>query len=88
MIVPIYSERNGYRMPDYHRMDLSITLKSKEKPNKRLSSELNLSIYNVYNRHNPWMIIFSEDETFVANTTAESFYILPILPALTWNFHF
>jgi len=88
MIVPIYSERNGYRMPDYHRMDLSITLKSKEKPNKRLSSELNLSIYNVYNRHNPWMIIFSEDETFVANTTAESFYILPILPAITWNFHF
>lgn len=88
MIIPIYSERNGYRMPDYHRMDLSITLKSKEKPNKRLSSELNLSIYNVYNRHNPWMIIFSEDETLVASTTAESFYILPILPAITWNFHF
>ncbi len=55
MIIPIYSDRNSYRMPDYHRMDLSITLKSKEKPNKRLKNELNVSIYNIYNRHNAWI---------------------------------
>lgn len=88
MIVPIYSERNGYRMPDYHRMDLAITLKGKEKPNKRLKSELNLSIYNVYNRHNAWMISFSEDEDNPNTTKAELVYLFPILPSLTWNFHF
>jgi hypothetical protein len=88
MIVPIYSERNGYRMPNYHRMDLGITLKSKEKPNKRLKSELNLSIYNLYNRHNAWMISFSQDEDEPAKTNAELVYIFPILPSLTWNFHF
>jgi len=88
MIIPIYSERNGYRMPNYHRMDLAITLKSKEKPNKRLKSELNLSIYNVYNRHNAWMISFSQDEDEPAKTDAELVYIFPILPSLTWNFHF
>ena len=88
MIVPIYSERNGYRMPNYHRMDLSITLKSKEKPNKRLKSDLNVSIYNLYNRHNAWMINFSQDEDNPNTTVAELVYVFPIIPSLTWNFHF
>lgn len=88
MIVPIYSERNGYRMPDYHRLDLAITLKGKERPNRRLKSELNLSIYNVYNRHNAWMINFSQDEDHPEVTKAELVYLFPILPSLTWNFHF
>ncbi len=88
MIVPIYSDRNGYRMPDYHRMDLSITLKSKEKPNKRLRSELNVSIYNIYNRHNAWMIYFGPDEDDPTVTKAEKVYVFPIIPSLTWNFYF
>ena len=86
--VPIYTERNGYRMPDYHRMDLSITLKSKEKPNKRFNSDLNLSIYNVYNRHNAWMIYFGEDENDPNITVAEKVYVFPIIPSITWNFYF
>lgn len=88
MIVPIYSERNGYRMPAYHRMDISITLKSKEKPNRRLKSDLNLSVYNVYNRHNAWLINFSEDEDNPNTTVAELVYVFPIIPSITWNFHF
>ena len=86
--VPIYTERNGYRMPDYHRMDLSLTLKSKYKPNKRFNSDLNLSIYNVYNRHNAWMIYFGEDEDNPDITIAEKVYVFPIIPSLTWNFYF
>ncbi len=88
MIIPIYSDRNSYRMPDYHRMDLSITLKSKEKPNKRLRSELNVSIYNIYNRHNAWMIYFGPDEDDPTITKAEKVYVFPIIPSLTWNFYF
>ncbi len=88
MIIPIYSDRNSYRMPDYHRMDLSITLKSKEKPNKRLRSELNVSIYNIYNRHNSWMIYFGPDEDDPTITKAEKVYVFPIIPSLTWNFYF
>ncbi|MCD4834791.1 MAG: TonB-dependent receptor [Bacteroidales bacterium] len=88
MIIPIYSDRNSYRMPDYHRMDLSITLKSKEKPNKRLRSELNVSIYNIYNRHNAWMIYFGPDEDDPTVTKAEKVYVFPIIPSLTWNFYF
>ncbi|MDA3953062.1 MAG: TonB-dependent receptor [Bacteroidales bacterium] len=88
MIIPIYSDRNSYRMPDYHRMDLSITLKGKEKPNKRLNSELNISVYNVYNRHNAWMIYFGQDEVDPTITTAEKVYVFPIIPSITWNFNF
>jgi hypothetical protein len=88
MIIPIYSDRNSYRMPDYHRMDLSITLKSKEKPNKRLRSELNVSIYNIYNRHNAWMIYFGPDEDNPTVTKADKVYVFPIIPSLTWNFYF
>ncbi|MBU8892689.1 MAG: TonB-dependent receptor [Bacteroidales bacterium] len=88
MIVPIYSDRNSYRMPDYHRMDLSITLKGKDKPNKRLKSELNVSIYNLYNRHNAWMIYFGQDEDDPTVTTAETVYVFPFIPSLTWNFYF
>lgn len=86
--IPIYTERNGYRMPDYHRMDLSVTLKSKIKPNKRFKSDLNLSIYNLYNRHNAWMIYFGPDEDNPEKTVAQKVYISPILPSLTWNFYF
>ncbi|HAN17697.1 MAG: collagen-binding protein [Bacteroidetes bacterium GWC2_33_15] len=88
MIVPIYSERNGFRLPDYHRMDISITLKSKEKPNKKRRSDLNLSVYNVYNRHNAWMINFRQDENDPTITIAELVYVFPIIPSLTWNFYF
>ena len=88
MIIPIYSDRNGYRMPDYHRMDISITLKGKDKPNKRLKSELNVSVYNVYNRHNAWMIYFGQDENDPTITKADKVYLFPIIPSLTWNFYF
>src|SRR5690606_24087154 len=32
VIVPYYTERNGYRMPNYHRLDLGVTLYFKERP--------------------------------------------------------
>ncbi|MDX9696681.1 MAG: TonB-dependent receptor [Bacteroidales bacterium] len=88
MAVPIFTERNSYRMPDYHRLDISITLKGKEKPNKRLRSELNVSVYNVYNRHNAWMVTFTQDPENPGVTKAEKVYVFPIIPSLTWNFYF
>ena len=62
--------------------------KSKEKPNKRFRSELNVSVYNIYNRHNAWMIYFGSDEDDPNITTAEKVYVFPIIPSLTWNFYF
>jgi len=86
--VPIFSERNGYRMPDYHRMDVSLTLKSKEKPGRKFYHEWNLSVYNAYARKNPWVINFVPDENDPSKTVAEMTYLFSIIPAITFNFHF
>lgn len=87
-IIPIYSNRNAYRMPDYHRLDISITLKGKDKPGKKWYGEWNLSVYNVYNRHNAWAINFTQDQKDPNVTYAEKTYLFAIIPALTYNFKF
>src|SRR3546814_8957707 len=56
-----YTERNGYRMPDYHRLDLGATWESKA--TKRFQSSWTFGVYNVYNRKNAYIIDFRESET-------------------------
>lgn len=87
-IVPIYSERNAYRMPDYHRLDLSLTIKGKQKPNKKWSHEWNFTIYNAYGRKNAWTINFVQDKDNPSVTYAEKTYLFSIIPAVTYNFKF
>ncbi len=88
VITPIYSNRNAYRMPDYHRLDLAITIKSKKKPNRKWNSEWNFSIYNAYGRKNAWAISFVQDEDNPAVTYAEKTYLFSFIPAITYNFKF
>lgn len=85
-IIPVYSDRNAYRIPDYHRMDMSVTYKSKE--GKKWQSEWNLSVYNVYNRKNVWSINFVTDENDPTVTYAEKTYLFSVIPAITYNFYF
>jgi hypothetical protein len=87
-VIPIYSDRNAYRMPDYHRLDVSATLKGKQKPGRKWQGEWNLSVYNAYNRHNAWSINFSHDSKDPNITYAEKTYLFAIIPALTYNFKF
>ncbi len=87
-IVPIYSDRNAYRMPDYHRLDLSLTIKGKQKPNKKWSHEWNFTVYNAYGRKNAWTINFVQDENNPSVTYAEKTYLFSIIPAVTYNFKF
>lgn len=86
--VPIYSDRNTYRLQDYHRMDLSVTYRGKKKPEKRWQGELNLSIYNLYNRKNTWVINFEQEVDDPSQLYAEKTYLFGIVPALTYNFKF
>jgi hypothetical protein len=87
-IAPVYSNRNDYRMPDYHRLDVSVSLAGKDKPGRKWGWDLNLSVYNAYARKNAWAINFVQDETNPDVTYAEMTYLFPIIPALTWNFNF
>jgi len=88
IIVPIYSERNAYRMPDYFRLDLSATLKGKIKPGKKFSGDFNFSIYNVTNRKNAWIIYFQSDRNNLLQTHAYKLYLFPIIPSLSYSFKF
>ena len=87
-ILPLYTGRNEYRLPDYHRLDLSITLRGKEKPGKRWRGEWNLSIYNAYARKNIWTLNFVPDDIEPDVTHAEMTYLFTIVPAITYNFKF
>lgn len=87
-IVPIYSDRNDFRMPDYHRMDVSLTLKPKDKPNRKWNGEWNLSLYNAYSRKNAWSINFLQDTENPYKTYAEMTYLFSIIPSISYNFKF
>ena len=88
LIVPIYSDRNAYRLRDYHRLDVSVTWKKKKKENAKWDWDLNLSVYNAYARHNTWSINFVQDDKDPYITYAEQTYLFSILPAITFNFKF
>ncbi|MFZ5942447.1 MAG: TonB-dependent receptor [Bacteroidota bacterium] len=87
-ILPVYTGRNEYRLPDYHRLDLSLTLQGKKKPGRKYYQELNLSVYNAYARKNVWTISFVQDSNNPDQTYAEMTYLFSIIPALTYNFNF
>ena len=81
-----YTERNGYRMPDYHRLDLNLHLAGKE--HKRFKSSWDLSVYNAYNRYNAYLIGFRESESQAGTTEAVKLSLFGIVPSITWNFNF
>ncbi len=87
-IVPVYSGRNSYRMADYHRMDLALIWDMHNKKLKKGHNQLNFSIYNVYNRKNPWVINFQNDPKVPNSTYAEMTYLFGIVPTVTYNFKF
>ena len=81
-----YTERNGYRMPAYHRMDLGATY-TKQKKNNRESS-WNFSLYNVYGRENAYSITFADSETDPTKTVATQTSLFRWIPSITYNFKF
>jgi hypothetical protein len=85
-MVPYYTERNGYRMPDYHRMDLGLTLKSKS--TSKFESSWNFSVYNAYARSNAYAINFRTDPDNSGGMQAVQLSLFRIVPAVTFNFKF
>lgn len=82
-----YTERNGYRMPNYHRLDLSATYEP-NKTNKRFNSSWTFGVYNAYNRRNAYIIDFRDSETTANATEAYQVALFGIIPSVTWNFKF
>ena len=81
-----YTERNGYRMPDYHRLDLGATWEPET--DKRFQSSWTFGIYNAYNRKNAYIIDFRDSEANPDVTEAYRIALFGIIPSVTWNFKF
>ena len=88
VVVPVYSDRNAERMPDYHRLDVSYTLKGKNKKKRRCRGEWVFSVYNAYFRKNAWVINFVSDDDNPYVMKAEMTYLFPIIPSVTYNITF
>lgn len=82
----IYTERNGYRMPSYNRLDIGVTLIGKS--TAKFESSWNFSIYNVYGRENAYTITFNESETNPNVTEATQTALFRWIPSITYNFKF
>jgi len=87
-LIKIYSDRNTYRMPDNHRLDLALTLKGKKKPGRKWEGEWNFSLYNAYGRKNPWYVSFIQDEDNPKLMKAQKTYLFTFVPSVTYNFKF
>ena len=100
--IPYYDDnkRNTSRMPDFHRLDLGLTYQLKSRW-KQYKHEINVSLYNAYNRKNPFSIEFREVNNNkpdynverdgpVTSTRPESVRtaLFGIIPSVTYNFSF
>ena len=79
-----YAERNGYRAPDYHRLDVSAVW---SKHYARHTRQWVFGIYNLYNRYNPYLINF-EDSEDGARTKAKQYSLFGIVPSVAFNITF
>lgn len=80
---PIYyvSERNNYKMPDYHRLDIGSTWYLKDKKHANFGHVLNLSVYNAYCNFNPFLVYPSGDKMYQLS-------LFPTIPSLSYTFKF
>jgi hypothetical protein len=99
-----YGPRNSTRMAPYHRLDLSATWydkPTKTKIDKKTGEKMEVvkkfrqnvafSIYNVYNRANPYFLYIDNDGSITSNDfkiSVKQVSLFPILPSVTWNFEF
>jgi outer membrane receptor for ferrienterochelin and colicin len=92
-LITEYSDRNAYRMPPYHRLDISINWNIIKR--KHFETGLNFSIYNIYNRKNPFFLFYetttnfdieAQPPIFDMTTKAYKMSLFPIIPSINWNF--
>lgn len=85
-IVNYYTERNGYRMPAYHRLDLGATWQRKK--TDKYESSWNFSLYNAYGRENAYTITFQVNPNDPTKTQAVQTTLFRWVPSITYNFKF
>ena len=92
--VDLYSGRNAYRLPAYHRLDFSANYASRKNADRRLKQFWTFSIYNVYNRQNAYTIFtqtaLNDDGEVIDPNRKEAklVYLFPVFPSFSWKLTF
>ena len=86
LIAGYYTERNGYRMPPYHRLDIGLTWQRKK--TEKFESSWNFSVYNAYARENAYFIQFRQNADNPAKTEAVQFAVFKAIPSVSYRFKF
>lgn len=91
VVVPHNSNnsRNNFRIPDTHRLDLSVTYRPEKDADSNFENYWVFSIYNVYNRRNAFSVFFQQNENNSQITEAIRYAIIgTVVPSVAWNFSF
>jgi outer membrane receptor for ferrienterochelin and colicin len=97
--LPDYGGRNNYRMPAYHRLDIGVNFHKEKKHGIRTWS---FSVYNAYNRQNPFMLMWGSKggdyvfdpvtgistQTTPRQTVLKQFSLFPLIPSISYSFKF
>lgn len=78
-----YGAKNGFRMETYHRMDMGIQF---HKQLKRSTRIFEISVYNLYNRKNPYFYYIGYDDS--GNRKLRKINLFPMLPSISWTYKF
>lgn len=80
-----YGDRNKSRAPDYHRLDLNLAHTKKTEKGTRTWS---FGLYNAYNRYNPFLVTFKEDDTTPTGTKAVVTTLFGIVPTVSFSYQY
>lgn len=95
--VPLYGQKNNDRLPNYHRLDVSATVRLNKNPEKKFHHSLTFSIYNLYGRKNALFINYNKTEVspgsfsipsnlLDAYRTTSQYYLFSVVPSISYNF--
>lgn len=89
-LIQNFSKINAYRLPAYHRLDISATYTPQHTKPHKWQGSWTFSVYNVYDRHNPYFLYVDNSGTVGSGIKVAVYQvsILPIMPSITYNFKF
>lgn len=85
--IPYYGPRNSVRLPNYHRLDLSLSYLTRKSLTSKRISQFVFGVYNVYNRRNTASINFRQNQDTGVNEAVRT-SVFGIVPTVTYNFKF
>jgi len=86
--IEYFENRNGFRMPSYHRLDVGVNLHKEKKWGNRTWS---FGLYNAYNRQNPFFLYFTHEYNSQDNQhkkVLKQLSLFPVIPSVTYKFEF